>query len=112
MEKEGKPLSNDDLISREALKKEFRKDVMGGLNWERIINNAPAIDNVINVYPNGEVIVQEKRPRGKWIDTNNVGANNWCSVCGEFILHYNGICNYCANCGADMREEGSDAVDQ
>ena len=46
-----------------------------------------------------------ERPQGKWIDPNNVGANNWCSVCGEFILHYNGICNFCPNCGADMRGE-------
>lgn len=45
-----------------------------------------------------------ERPHGKWIDPQNVGANNWCSVCGEFILHYNGIHNYCSNCGADMRK--------
>ena len=44
-----------------------------------------------------------ERPQGEWIDPNNVGANNWCSVCGVFILHYNGICNFCPNCGADMR---------
>ena len=41
----------------------------------------------------------EERPQGEWIDPQNFGANNWCSICGKFILHYVGI----ANCGADMR---------
>jgi hypothetical protein len=35
---------NNDLISRAALKKEFCNDIMGGLNWERIIDSAPAVE--------------------------------------------------------------------
>lgn len=31
------------LIDAEALKKEFCKDIMGGLNWESIIENAPIV---------------------------------------------------------------------
>ena len=31
-------------IDAEALKKEFCNDIMGGLNWERIIDNAPTIE--------------------------------------------------------------------
>lgn len=31
-------------IDADALKKEFCKDIMGGLNWERIIDNAPTVE--------------------------------------------------------------------
>lgn len=52
-----------------------------------------------------KLIMYKERPPGKWIDPDNVGANNWCSVCGEFILHYSGFYNFCPNCGAKMRGE-------
>ena len=32
------------LIDADELKKEFCEDIMGGLNWERIIDNAPTIE--------------------------------------------------------------------
>lgn len=35
---------NGILIDKEALKEEFRKDIMGGLNWESIIDNATPVD--------------------------------------------------------------------
>lgn len=40
----------NDLISREALKKEFCKDIMGGLNWERIIDNAPTVEPTFGLF--------------------------------------------------------------
>ena len=43
---DSKPYSEPtgDLISRSALKAEFHKDIMGGLNWKSIIDNAPAAE--------------------------------------------------------------------
>lgn len=35
-------------IDADALKKEFCKDIMGGLNWERIIDNAPTIEERVD----------------------------------------------------------------
>lgn len=32
-----------------------------------VIDNAPTVENTINVYPNGNVIVQE-RPQSEWYD--------------------------------------------
>ena len=81
-----------DLISREALLKEVRENKelfeKERVYLEGLLLNAPTV---------------EERPHGEWIDPENLGANNWCSVCGKFILHYEGICNYCSNCGAEMR---------
>jgi hypothetical protein len=116
---------NNDLISREALKKEFCKDIMGGLNWERIIDNAPTInpltDPLFDAYskiadlefehsgdfwittPKGKKIYfEKKRPRGKWII-----EHDWvhCFLCGH---EQNYTSNFCPNCGADMREESDE----
>lgn len=57
-----------------------------------------------------EYFIQE-RPRGKWVFKHN-SSNIWCSVCDEDFDEIPQKFNYCPNCGADMREEGSDAVDQ
>lgn len=121
MEKEGKPMSNDDLISREALKNEFRKDVMGGLNWERIIDNAPTVEPTFGLframicescqaYATNRAIAkladEYTNPRGKWIFKHN-SSDIWCSVCDENFDEIPQKFNYCPNCGADMREEGT-----
>lgn len=58
-------------IDADALKKEFCKDIMGGLNWERIIDNAPTVENTINVYPSGNVIVQE-RSQGEYVNISKL----------------------------------------
>lgn len=92
-----------DIISREALKKDFCKDVMGGLNWERIINNAPTVE------PKQGKWDEIREPFG-WDDILSAR----CSVCGESYPYpedtgFNDIVEmfkYCPNCGAKM-EAGS-----
>ena len=71
-----------------------------------ILDEPETVTDCIIAYGDGFESARRlfERPHGKWIDPQNVGANNWCSVCGEFILHYEGISNYCPNCGADMRK--------
>lgn len=109
------------LIDANALKEEIRREVVenrvGVFVAKRIlklIDNAPTVEEVSIIEfkePLPPVKAQKiiralnERPQGEWIDPQNVGVNNWCSVCGEFILHYNGICNYCPNCGAAMKNQ-------
>ena len=57
-------------------------------------------EKVINVYPNGDVIVQEKRPQGKWITENIEKPYGKCNQCGEICE----IDNYCGNCGAELKK--------
>ena len=94
----------DDLISREALKKElnsrpFPQDYSTTLllgTFNELIDNAPAV---------------EARPQGEWIpmstDCRGYSESFKCSICGAYIyprclekeLDYN-LCPYC---GADMK---------
>ena len=80
---------NNDLISREALKKEFCKDIMGGLNWERIIDKAPTFEQ-----------------KGDWIFCEGVTTQGSlkCSVC-EWLDFRKAYFNYCPNCGAKMKND-------
>lgn len=108
---------NNDLISRSDLKDRLAKhQPILDFEWDNnnliasIIDNAPTVEvptytDLIEANKEGYNNARRlyERPQGEWIDPQNVGANNWCSVCGKFILHYDGICNYCSNCGADMR---------
>ena len=51
-----------------------------------------------------------ERPQGEWILCNDTYFSK-CSICGDIWL--NEECkNFCTNCGADMRKEGSDEEDQ
>ena len=87
-----------DYILREAAIAAIKKDIMGGLNYERILNSIPAAD------------VQPVK-HGRWIKRDcHFDFECKCSVCGykDFILtkqdRYWFNRNYCPNCGADMRE--------
>ena len=104
-----------DLIDREALKKEFCKDIMGGLNWERIIDNAPTVEIFCHYQYDGEVkepcveapCLNCERPHGKWL-TETIDGFVRCSECKWVdILNY----KFCPNCGADMRESNTNGVD-
>lgn len=110
-----------DLISREALKKALHNFFDGKVIDEPAyilrdvfcyIDNAPTVDKVINVYPKGEVIVQEKRPQGKWIDKRTIEHDGefYCSNCDEVAEWLDGgsqfLSKFCPNCGAEMRGEG------
>ena len=101
---------NNDLISREALKKEFCKDIMGGLNWESIIDNAPTVEpekvlvanvtfdedklheivqrEVIDKINSGELVLKEERPQGKW--NNHTVACLLAELFGDTCA-----CNFC-----------------
>ena len=97
---------SDDLISREALKKElnsrpFPQDYSTTLllgTFNELIDNAPAV---------------EARPQGEWIpmstDCRGYSESFKCSICGAYIyprylekeLDY----NFCPYCGADTGDE-------
>ena len=116
---------NSDLISREALKKEFEKiyplatNEMGGVVNKQIydiIDNAPTVP--LPDFKDGykQAIIDGKtnfsRPTGEWIGDTDYESyqGNYeaykCSVCG-YGLHWRDYCtneyNYCPNCGAKMK---------
>ena len=84
-------------IDADALKKEFCKDIMGGLNWERIIDNAPTIEERKGQW--NEIL----EPFG-WDDIKSAQ----CSACGESYPTDCGfddiveMFKYCPECGAKM----------
>lgn len=114
----------NDFIRREALKEAFRNDVMGGLNWESIINKAPAAEfdedtiqqflkkRCMSVVTNEYLIqLHNARPKGEWIETRAIDhyGNTYC---GFSCSHCNALCgcartNFCPDCGADMRKDGT-----
>lgn len=97
---------NNDLISREDLKKTFEETVciepMPYAFVKQIIDNAPTV---------------EERPHGKWIEHQDCHDDTYytCSHCGEDWTTIEGdpmdnLMNYCPMCGADMREADNDKV--
>ena len=114
---------NNDLISREALKKaisniaqnilEIRTDGKCFFTLYEIlhaIDNAPTITN--GTYEQGFRVgaYGRIRPKGEWI-VNNYGEHI-CSNCGHYALsdeisdnEYKVVLSdFCPNCGADMRQ--------
>ena len=91
--------TDDDLISREALKKHIaeiveteekidKKWAMGLKYSLKIIDNTPTVDTYTIEDVRDLIGLLEKRPTGKWIKkVDDVG----------FISHI------CSNCGADMQ---------
>lgn len=68
----------------------------------------PEVNEMDCIYvdlPNGldnEYHCIDAEPKhGQWIDR---GSGQECSVCGEMQYGYDSYRNYCACCGADMRE--------
>lgn len=99
---------NNDLISREALKKAIKDN--GYSHYFEIfdiIDNAPTVERVINMYPKGEVIVQNTRPQGEWIveDWTKIIECNLCHgqapICITSGEQYES--NFCPICGAKMK---------
>ena len=99
-----------DLISRAALKEAM--EILfknGGYDSGLVLNlidNAPSVDKVVNVYPNGEVIVQEKRPQGEWIDHSDDYGYAECPFCEHLTTCGDNIdeLHYCWNCGAELKK--------
>lgn len=111
-----------DLISREALKKEYLKYKPYAVDFLSLIDNAPTVENIIIFCENADektieelkaemqkvkLAVFEERPQGKWIKKQVTPASCTyvCSECGieEVILG-----NFCCWCGADMRKGGTE----
>lgn len=96
---------NNDLISREALKKDFEERNKACDKWiakakdEETKIRADATKNficeVIMTIDNAPTV--EERPHGKWIeDSGNIA----CSHCHTIWLYRR--TDYCPNCGAEM----------
>jgi len=119
---------NNDLISREALKKAIDELFdNGGYDSGLVINtidNAPTVDiteeqAIDKLHETGWLPRHDKemteRPQGEW-DYERVAFYGVCSNCGVavtsnlanlFLYEEIGKCphniNFCPNCGADMR---------
>lgn len=111
---------NNDLISREALKKaiiEHRYDyVEDNFFWTKlfnIIDNAPTVNlekrSFIEGYKEGCEFGKKcyERPQGEWIKEYK---DFKCSLCGKIAYSWNDHGTYiqiksdfCPHCGADMR---------
>lgn len=119
---------NNDLISREALKKDIQTEWLTAetkQTFYKIIDNAPTVDikpfaivkfdkdelkrlvdeRVIEPIKNGELVLQtDKRPHGEWQEPFESNGKTYhkcthCHISSELIL----FGNFCPNCGADMR---------
>ena len=108
---------NNDLISREALKKELHNFFDGKVIDEPDyilrdvfchIDNAPTFDlteDFLCEYLTGYDDGMNKRPQGEWIKWNfrTVGPlGDWDYKCSNCEKVYYGEYNYCPNCGARM----------
>lgn len=80
------------LIDVDQLIKELKKDIMGGLNYERIIKEQPTIE-------------AEPVRHGYWIERYGVHEGKYykCSACNYNCSHTKE--NYCSYCGAKMDAE-------
>lgn len=88
---------NNDLISREAVKKKIDKFI-GYLDEDIIYRIKVAIDKVPTVtLKQGEWI---------WLGDNPNSDHKWsCNQCGRGVKEQE---NFCPNCGADMRGDNND----
>lgn len=113
-----------DLISREALKEEVRKRVIGNnldvfvaKNIMCLIDNAPTVEQTIITEFKGCDNCELERPTGEWIFIDILEDDNFpmdkgskiyeCSVCGRRIWTFcedlTDFYPFC-HCGADMRK--------
>ena len=98
-----------DLISRKAVLKHIEK-IRQGVQMMDDIRRASIIMNGMDLCEEAvrnQPSAQSERKKGKWIDKSGgiEGAWNYCSVCGEQAID---LCDFCPNCGADMRGENDD----
>lgn len=113
----------NDLISRQAAIEAIGNDVMGGLNYQRILRELPSAQERIDAaYKEGYCDCEQEwlkerrqeRKRGKWIRENIVLTSNppqyqWhCSECGRMVHWFTAevLTDFCPSCGADMRKDG------
>jgi len=100
---------NNDLISREALKKAFYNQECWNVVIEHIIDNAPTVEvGYLTNCANCERVekIRAKRPQGEW-KLDEYGLP-YCDKCN---IHPDYTSNFCPNCGADMRKEADNEID-
>ena len=108
---------NNDLISREALKKQLNHLEMVTNNSSLIeqaeykmlmtcislIDNAPTVEIPCNqiIWEQGYECGKNERPQGEWaFDEKGFFC---CDQCGKYPYDQYATTNFCPNCGADMR---------
>lgn len=100
---------NDDLISREALKKALtNKDL---ITWTHEYGDAIPVDWLMSVIDNAPTV--EEKPHGEWIFEEDIitfpGNHLKCSNCGFFaepLIDGNLLLSsFCPYCGAKMEGE-------
>ena len=111
---------NNDLISREALKKTFENACIYGLPMNKlygailkIIDSAPAVEYPFyaEAYQTGYEEGKNARKHGEWICKTKSTFPQYqpdeykCPFC-NVIVHRK--TNYCEYCGADMRKGGAE----
>lgn len=106
---------NNDLISREALKKAIKNlynETLDGIvkfgieKAYKEIDNAPTVEIPCNqiIWEQGYECGKNERPQGEWEEPFEMNGKtyhkcNHCHISSELIL----IDKFCPNCGADMR---------
>lgn len=107
---------NNDLISRNELKKKFDEYITANPTisgifelGKIIIDNAPTVEPTFGLFKEmlcgtcqAYMRIEPERPTGEWIDC---GEYYKCPFCSNWILTVDGKPNYCDECGADMRGE-------
>ena len=115
---------NNDLISREALRKAFHERIwhFDKSSWDEanaIIDNASPVkafteEDMAGAYNEGYMCgsreAEKARKQGEWIDCKEFPYLANCSNCGyQMDTHEeHGYFKFCPNCGADMRKGGAD----
>ena len=92
-----------EYISREAALKEFCDDCMDR-EWCETYGGSCSRINNINTVPTADVV---DVVRGKWLEPDDDYGYLMCSVCEERSPN-DERWRFCPNCGADMREVGTD----
>lgn len=99
---------NNDLISREVLKKQILPLISyeERIYIESIIDNAPTAGSLYTITSNTFVEGASMRPQGEWIEDKF--GDHFCSNC-KTSAFYNeaGLeaeTRFCPSCGADMRK--------
>lgn len=105
---------NNDLISREALKKAIHSSSLSSnrewllMDLDEIIDNAPTVEEKSYAmgYQDGlEDVLDGIRPQGKWIyHSDDYIAFYTCDKCGSAGDIQD---KFCRNCGANMRGENN-----
>jgi DNA-directed RNA polymerase subunit RPC12/RpoP len=128
---------NDDLISRSALKEAIKPLIEDGRIYDILsyIDNAPTVERkpfatvtfdkdeleriveerVIEPIKNGELVIKEERPTGKWVKIfENPFTNGYvCPFCGHKIQvteQFLPKVTKCENCGASMIDDRGQAT--